>query len=178
MDELDKLDQFLDSDDSPDECMALSDFDGFLHGVACTPEPIDEWREIAFGASDGIPDEILRIAIARLEDIRERLANGGTAEPVFWQAKEGHVIAMDWCEGFMDAVNARHDVWDRFSQTPNGAKLMLPILAHMIDEQGNSMLGIAQEDLDETLDVAAEAIPEIVPAVYQEIRNVFPKSVS
>jgi hypothetical protein len=26
-------------------------------------------------------------------------------EPVFWQSKEGHVIAMDWCEGFMDALH-------------------------------------------------------------------------
>lgn len=53
-----------------------------------------------------------------------------------------------------------------------GSEMMLPILVHMLDENGNSMFGIAQEDLDDTLDTAAEAIPAIVPAIYRQIRIV------
>ncbi len=172
MDDLDKLDKYLSSDESPNECMGLSDFDGFLHGMVCTPDPIDDWAEIAFGEPSEVPDSIIDIAIARLEEIRKTLsAQSGPAEPIFWQAPEGHVIAMDWCEGFMEAVKHRPETWDVFSSTPNGSKLMLPILVHLLDDNGNSLFNIAQEDLDETLEVAADAIPGLVPALYREIRN-------
>lgn len=41
---LDRLDEYLSSDDSPEECMMISDLDGFLHGIACSPVfiPADE----------------------------------------------------------------------------------------------------------------------------------------
>ena len=79
---------------------------------------------------------------------------------------------MDWCEGFMDAVKMRPERWDAFAQTDTGSKLMLPILVHMIDDKGNSQFGIPQEELSETLDTAAEAIPTVVPAIYRHIRMV------
>ena len=43
---------------------------------------------------------------------------------------------------------------------------MTPILLHMIDERGNSMMGITQEKLDKALDQAAEVIPENVARIY------------
>jgi uncharacterized protein len=36
-------------------------------------------------------------------------------EPMFWQTTEGHVIAMDWCEGFMQAVSLRTKEWLRLT---------------------------------------------------------------
>ncbi len=47
---------------------------------------------------------------------------------------------------------------------------MMPILVHMFDESGNSVLGLAQEDIDETLDVAADAILQAVPLIYQDMQ--------
>ena len=49
--DLETLDSFLSSDESPDDCMMLSDLDGFLHGVACSPVLIsaEEWMPIAIG---------------------------------------------------------------------------------------------------------------------------------
>lgn len=79
---------------------------------------------------------------------------------------------MDWCEGFMEAVKLRPEMWDVFSQTKTGSEMMMPILVHLFDEDGNSMLGIAQEELDAVLETAAEAIPVIVPAIYRQIRVV------
>lgn len=170
MEHQDRLFEYLQSDQRPDDSMALSDFDGFLHGLACTPVHLEQWQKVAFGNTDGVPAEILKLAEQRLSEIQERLAAGREAEPVFWQMKEGHVIAMDWCEGFMDAVKASHKVWDEFAQTSQGSKLMTPFLVHMIDDEGNSMFGIAQEDLDQTLDAAAQTIPKIVPQIYHAIR--------
>jgi len=57
-------------------------------------------------------------------------------------------------------------------KTDRGAELMMPILVHMIDENGNSLFGLAQEEIEDTLDAASEAIPSAVPAIYKHIRIV------
>jgi len=50
--DLDALDTYLMSDESPDSSMLLSDLDGFLHGIACSPVliPAEEWLSKALGA--------------------------------------------------------------------------------------------------------------------------------
>lgn len=60
--DLERLDDYLSSDESPDSCMMLSDLDGFLHGVVCSPVPIlpEEWMSFALGSSlEGIPYWVL-----------------------------------------------------------------------------------------------------------------------
>ena len=154
--------------------MSISDLDGFLAGIACSPEPIpsDEWLNVALGDPDAVPVAHKHSVEALYEDTLSRLKNDQPLEPVFWEKPDGTVIAMDWCEGFMDAVKLRHERWDAFAQTDTGARLMLPNLVHMIDDQGNSMMGVPPEELDETLDTAAEAIPMAVPAIYRGIRKI------
>lgn len=103
--DLEDLDAYLSSDDSPDECMMLSDLDGFLHGVACSPVPIpsEEWMAVALGGDPAdLPNSVLEgIAAIFLNIIEGLMTDPPEVEPIFWQAPEGHVIAMDWCEGFM-----------------------------------------------------------------------------
>ena len=70
--QLDELDQYLSSDESPEDCMMLSDLDGLLHGVICSPSPIssDVWMTAGLGAEPKeLPDWVvntLLIAIWRL----------------------------------------------------------------------------------------------------------------
>jgi uncharacterized protein len=169
--DLEALDAYLSSDDSPDDCMILSDLDGFLHGVVCSPVAIPqaEWLQKAMGGpADGLPLEILQAIIDIYYNIQDGLAlDEPEVEPIFWQAKEGHVIAMDWCAGFMDAVSLRPKEWLRLTESGTSGHLMTPILCHLLDENGNSVLGIRQEDLDATLDQAAEKIPNAVVGIYQ-----------
>lgn len=170
MTELERLDGYLSSDDSPEESFLLSDLDGFLHGIACTPVmvPAREWMPLVLGGSvEGVPDWVIEVIASRYADICEGLTSKPSEiNPIFWQAKEGHSIAMDWCEGFMDAVKLRGEEWKALVSTEEGAKLMMPILVHLIDENGNSQFEIPQEELDETLDQAAEAILTVVPAIF------------
>ena len=51
---LDELDQYLSSDESPEDCMMLSDLDGLLHGVICSPSPIssDMWMAAGIKTCD------------------------------------------------------------------------------------------------------------------------------
>lgn len=171
MTHLDQLDAYLSSDDSPDDCMMLSDLDGFLHGVACSPVPIpiEEWMAVAVGGvTEDLPNWVLEgISVIFLSIIEGLASAPPEVEPIFWEAPEGHVIAMDWCEGFLQAVSLRPKEWLRLTESGIGGKLITPIMVHLLDENGNSVMGIPQEELDRTLDEAAEHIPETVVAIHR-----------
>lgn len=170
MTDLAALDAFLHSDSSPDDCMQLSDLDGFLTSVICSPVMImpSEWLPVALGTQQiDIPVEILELIMQRYNEIVEGLnSEPPVLEPVFWQAKEGHVIAMDWCEGFMDAVSLRKDDWDGLLSTKRGNDWMCPIMSHLFDEEGVSLSGVSERELDAHLDRSAKKIPETVPLIF------------
>ena len=167
---LDELVQYLSSDESPEDSMMLPDLDGLLHGVICSPSPVssDVWMAAGLRAEPKeLPDWVLNTLTDRYMEIAQGLAHDPmVVEPIFWQAKKGHVIAMDWCEGFMKAVSLNPKKWLRLSESGSGGQLMTPILLHMIDEQGNSMIGITQNQLDEALKQASEVIPDTVARFY------------
>ena len=119
--DLEGLDAYLMSDDSPDDCMMLSDLDGFLHGIVCSPVAIPqaEWLRKAMGGPfDKVPPAIRQSITDIYDNIVEGLAlEEPEVEPIFWEAKEGHVIAMDWCEGFMVAAALRPKEWLRLTES-------------------------------------------------------------
>ncbi len=53
--DIERLDTFLMSDDSPENCMQISDLDGFLTGILCSPDLImpSEWFPIVW--NDPLP---------------------------------------------------------------------------------------------------------------------------
>ena len=168
--ELNKLAAFLSSDETPENCMLLSDLDGFLTGVICSPEAVlpSEWLPIALGGSPAeVPAELLELILQRYNEIVAVLnATPPDLEPVFWQAKEGHVIAMDWCEGFMNAAQLRQTDWEPFLATKQGKRWMKPIMDHLFHENFTSLSGVAEDKLDAHLDRAAKKIQETVPQVF------------
>jgi uncharacterized protein len=150
--------------------MLLSDLDGFLTGVICCPVLImpSEWLPLALGGTPvDIPPEPLELIMQRYNEIVAALNSAPPVlEPVFWQAKEGHVIAMDWCERFMDAVALRQAEWDAFRTTQEGKPWMQPIVSHLFDEEGVSLSGVGERELDAHLARAAKKIPETVPQIF------------
>jgi uncharacterized protein len=164
------LDAYLSSEDSPDDCMMLSDLDGFLHGIICSPVavPSEEWMPVALG---GDPKDVPDWVLNDITDLYMGIAYGLASttpivEPIFLQAKEGHVIAMDWCEGFMQAASLRPKEWLRLTESGSDGHLTTPIMLHMLDDNGNSVMGVPQEELDDVLDEAAGAIPETVAGIF------------
>ena len=174
MPDLNKLDAFLMTDEAHPDRMGLSDLDGFLTGIACGPEkmPEAEWLDHALGSAANTPQGIVELVRSLLADIEVRFVHGEPLEPLFWQRNDGTVIAMDWCEGFMDAVKLRPERWDSFAQTGTGSRLMLPILVHLFDDTGYSLFDVPREELDDTLDTAAEVIPTVLPEIYRAVRAV------
>lgn len=168
--DLERLDQFLSSDESPMDCMMLSDLDGFLHGIICSPVPIptEEWMPLALGSDPAdvpawVMNDINDLYVGILQGLQEEPA---VVEPIFWLANEGHVIAMDWCEGFMQAVALRAKQWLRLTESGSDGHLMAPIVMHLMDEEGNSVMGLSPDLLDDALDDAADAIPEAVLGIF------------
>src|SRR5476649_2813700 len=49
-------------------------------------------------------------------------------EPIFWETKNGLVIAADWAEGFNDAIKSRPKAWKPLLNHKDGTKLLGPIM--------------------------------------------------
>lgn len=173
--DLEKLDAYLTSDDAPKRSMLLSDLDGFLTGIICSPDliPPSEWLPVVWRSKDpeiGDLDRHRSATLTILERYDEIAANLNSdppyIEPVFWHAKEGPVIAMDWCEGFAEAYEMRWEDWREMLKTPEGQVFLEPIFAHLFDDDGVSLSGASERELDKVLDDAANMIPDVIPEIY------------
>ena len=77
--------------------MMLSDLDGLLHGVICSPSSIssDVWMAAGLGVE---PKELPDWVVSTLTDLYMEIAQGlahdpmMVVEPIFWQAKAGHLL--------------------------------------------------------------------------------------
>ena len=169
-DDLEALDAFLMSDQTPDDCMMLSDLDGFLTAVAIGPEFIapSEWLSVIWGGPEGPifrnnahAQSILGAIMNHYNAILERFADG-VFEPIFMESHEGHVISSDWAESFCDAIKMRPDAWEKLLTSESHFDCAVPILALCCDEKGGSLLELSEEAEDAFFAAADQLIPECV----------------
>lgn len=85
---------------------------------------------VALGADPAnVPEWVLNDLTDLYMGIAQGLvANTPVVEPIFWQAYEGHVIAMDWCEGLMQAVALTPKEWLRLTESGTDGHLVTPIM--------------------------------------------------
>lgn len=170
--DIEALDDFLMSDQSPSDCMMLCDLDGFLTGIAIGPELImpGEWLPRIWGGEEPTFDDasqaqaILGTIMNRYNEILGQVADGAFA-PIIMETPGGEVILADWAEGFMDAVALRPAAWKPLLQSEKNAELMLPILALCCDDDGEPLLDLPQEMEDRLFAEAGDLIPECVLAI-------------
>jgi uncharacterized protein len=167
--DLDALHKFLISNRSPPDSMMLSELDGFLTGLAIGPILVrpSEWLPLIWGgdapefADLDEANAILADIMARYNDIIGEIANDALA-PIFWAHRNGTVIAVDWAEGFVQAIKLRADAWKPLFTSNRAGKLLLPILSLCRDPDGNSLLGLPPDAEDHIADQVAELIPDCV----------------
>lgn len=178
--DLEPLDRFLMSDQSPPDCMLLSDLDGFLTGLVVGPELIlpSEWLPVVWGGDEPEFDSleqaqtVLGAIMARYNDIARGLEEAEEElAPIYWQTRDGEVVMADWASGFMEAVGLRADTWLELINDDEAGVLLVPILALCADEEDNDVLDI---DLSEDPEAAREVgamLPKCVAAIHEYWRD-------
>ncbi len=106
--DLDVLDRFLLSDAAPENCMGLSDLDGFLTGILVGPEMVtpSQWLPCIWGGEDPVFEStaeaqtILAAIMGRYNKIAQALdGEPDDFAPIYWESvKDSTVIAGDWAE--------------------------------------------------------------------------------
>jgi uncharacterized protein len=170
-----ELDTFLMSNQTPDDCMQLSDLDGFLTGVAIGPELImpSEWLPAIWqGGEPEFKDveqaeRIMEIIMARYNEIIHLLDDEpGAFEPILYEAPDGRMLAADWAEGFMDAFGLRIDSWDAMFEDEDCRFLMGPIMAQLHDKDGKPFIDGSLEEVQEIREECAESLPYAVKGMH------------
>lgn len=182
--DLDVLDRFLMSDAAPDNSMGLSDLDGFLTGVLVGPELImpSEWLPRIWGGEDPVFENteeaqaVLGAIMGRYNEIAQSLdGHPDDLALIFWQyGEDGTLIAADWAEGFLDAIDMRRDAWLPLIRDKKAGILLMPILALCDDQEGQPILPL---DAEAEAELVAEA-PEMIPVCVFGIRDFWRKRMS
>ncbi len=173
--DLDALEAYLSSDESPDDCMDLSELDGFLAGLIVGPEavPPSEWmpmiwdqQEPAFENADQA-SAVLGAILGRYNEIADSLdAEPTDYAPVFWQDFSGATIVEDWAIGFMQAVSMRQIQWEPVLSDDDTAMLLIPIAAiaglAMPDGADDDDLSLPDEVMDKLVEEAPDVLPSCV----------------
>jgi uncharacterized protein len=171
-DEVAALDEALASFAGPEDCMQLSELDGFLTGLALSPEAADpeDWLPWVWG--DGIADaakaaRLRGLILDRYERIAADLSDGFGIDPLFWEDEAGNADAADWADGFMAAIDLQPEAWLPILEDASARLRLVPILALAADEEGEPLLRLSAKDMQRLVDEAETLIPEAV----EEIRG-------
>jgi uncharacterized protein len=153
------LDDFLASDQTPPDCMQLSELDGFLAGIVVGPEAIPPgvWLPIVWGADDEPvyadlqeAQTILGIIMRRYNEIISLVDSPHDAyQPVMVEQDDGTIDPSDWAVGFLQAMALCQDGWEPLLRDPDAGALIAPIV----------LIASATDEFDLPLD-EDERLPE------------------
>jgi uncharacterized protein len=176
--DLELIDAYLLSDEAPENCMGLSDLDGFLTGLAAGPERIlpSEWMPVVWGDSEPDfatlkqADAVLGAIMARYNEIAGYLEDDPDSfDPVFLEGPEGEVVVTDWAAGFMDAVILRGKAWEPILVDEEARMLLLPLMV-LGSEDERPLFDeppLPADEIETLVAEGADIIVESVPAIYE-----------
>jgi uncharacterized protein len=171
--DLGQLDSFLMSESTPEDCMQLSDLDGFLTAVAIGPDIImpSEWLPVIWGGEEPVfadqeeAQRVMGAIMGRYNEILQLLRHEPEAyEPLFWETSTGERVAADWVEGFMIGVALRQEAWRPLLESDEDGRLLLPII-YLWDKEGNPLARGTDEHVADMRREATNLIASSVPAI-------------
>ncbi len=173
-DEVQELESFLFGDNVPEECMTLSEIDGFLTALAAGPElvPPSEWLPVIWqgdGPMFESPEQLERV-LALILALNARIVatlSKGEIAPMFnieVDEDDNELMTPDgWCWGFMEGVALRESAWKPMLDSED-SELIDPIA--MIASGGREMPEFAEiqndpEQYEEFLDLISGSALDI-----------------
>ena len=153
----------------PDDCMLLSDLDGYLTGLILCPEvvPPAEWLPVIWGGIEAGPpfedpldvQDFEAMLVARHAEIARDLARGKFRPFFEVDPRNGDVLWDVWIEGFATAVDLRPEAW---AAVDDSALAYLETLVAIADDTSD----LPSDAINALYDAAAAEIPVQVAALY------------
>jgi len=140
--EFNELEDFLISEEAPEECMDISTMDGFLTALVIGPNTVmpSQWQPIVFGLEPG--EEMVWKSIDEAQWILGMLhrlfntivndfqTNPEMFEPVFYKSTgKGKSVTIydEWCVGFMRGVDLSYEEWLPLIESDDHKKFFAPL---------------------------------------------------
>ena len=176
--EVDELDDFLMSDDTPESCMDISALDGFFAALVLNPEfvmpsgylpwiwDMEEGEEAPSFASIEQANHIMQLLMRYYNGVLDAIGHDNFA-PLFYilpqQDGSEFYDAEGWCEGFMRGVFLFSEPWMEIFEKHPGFLAPMVLLG---TEHGWEMLDKSPDIRQATQD-AYELIAETVAVLYE-----------
>lgn len=177
--QLDRLDDFLDSDQVDEDALDLISAHGFLVALAVAPSevPPAQWLAELFQGEpryvdDNERDEIINLLTLLRDNAMAVLEQGGLPELPFESTLDGlpaeETPIGDWCAGFMEGVFSDESAWFQDDEEA-AATLLLPfmLLSGLFDDEPDMAEMASDTARQETL---VEQLPELVLDLYLHYR--------
>jgi uncharacterized protein len=178
--DLDELEAFLLSERTAEDCMGLSELDGFLTAVAVGPELImpSEWLPLVWGEEDpefeseAEAGRIIGAVVGRYNRILADLGGDPpVAEPIFEESEAGETLVASWAMGFMEGVQLRVARWEEVMTSEDHWHLVAPIIVQLVADGGTELSEAETEELQEAGRRMVELIPSAVIAIDEHWRD-------
>ena len=156
--ELDRLEQFLNEPERPDDALPLDMAQGLLAAIASGPQPVpqDVWLAAIVGEDREFADEAQERDITTLlerfaADTAQQLNEGEGFDFILYGDEDGEDLG-DWAEGYLLGVDLAEPRWDELADEEDYDNILFPFLALTGDAKQ-----MALEAGEEWLDEAEEA---------------------
>jgi len=156
--ELDRLEQFLNDPERPDDALPLDMAQGLLAAVASGPQPVpqDVWLAAIVGEDRKFADyaeerEFTTLLERFAADTAQQLNEGEGFDFILYGEDDGEELG-DWAEGYLLGVDLAEPRWDELAGEEDYDNILFPFLALTGDAKQ-----MALEASEEWMDEAEEA---------------------
>jgi uncharacterized protein len=137
--ELEELENFLDSEDLGEDAMSLSALDGFLTALAIAPNNLPPhiwlpaiWGESAAWESRQQEERMQSLVFRHANDLLYFLRDEPESfEPLLYEREEGGKtipVIDEWCAGFVAGMALDEESWQPLLESDEGEDMLYPIL--------------------------------------------------
>ena len=164
------------------DAMLLSELDGYLAGIATSPEPIvvGEWLPVIWGGlygeaapfEDPIDSQVFAdMVVARHAEIVRDLGRG-KLQPIFdTDERDREVLWEIWIAGFGEAIALREAAWRAIASGADAAASAAVIYLLALTEIAANQSPLTSIEINAISDAAPIAIPEQVARLYAALAH-------